>query len=189
MISVTLSGLGCRGVILEHPRAFEPGLAARNAQVDQLAARRKGRGCALAAENASHLKPASRPALRDRRSRPRARRRGSRSPASSAEQRLVAVHDVERGEAAREMRGQMLRADLHLRNRPARASGRLARGLRRRTICCTASVCISRQQPLLLRFPGEHLGIVVGVAAAHHHFGRSAASRCRRRRERGTARA
>jgi len=100
------------GAILEHARAFESGLAARNAEVDQLAAAEQTQ---VAVGGSQRI--------------PFEARFGDQHfavvVAGSAcggaylvagldrQQRLVAVHDVERGKAAAEMRSQLGGTDLH----------------------------------------------------------------------------
>ena len=67
----------------------------------------------------------------------RARGRPDRIARLEREQRLVAVHHVQRGDAPREMRPEVLRAQLH--------QG-LCAAWKRRMSCCTMSCCISRSR-------------------------------------------
>ena len=136
VISVTLSGLGRAAKASSALAAFEAGLARRDAQVDE---------APIAEEAEARIRRQERvPAevlfddedfpILDARA---PGRRTNRISGFEREQRLVAVHDVQRGERAPEVGRQVVGPEIH-------AGGRT--DWSRRTICCTASDCISRNR-------------------------------------------
>src|SRR5690349_9312461 len=122
---------------LERRRALGAGLARRNSQVDQLACTeetevRVGSGECVPAEvlfDDEHLALVA----------PCAPRRGTdRIAGLDDAERLVAVHDIERQELSCKVRTEIRRAKLD-----AAAHAGFFAACSLRTICCTASVCIS----------------------------------------------
>ena len=152
------SGLGCVAQRFERLRAFDARLAGRDAQIDELA-RAEEAEVRVRCEQRVPLEPG----LGDEDfalvASGAPRRGADRIAGLHREQRLIAVNDIERRERALEVCGELAQPDFHGSwsqhrvsrtaeapdGRPtdtARTSGFFA-DCSRRTICCTASVCIS----------------------------------------------
>ena len=145
MISSTWSGSGCAAHGFERLRAFDAGLAGRDAQVDSLRVAEETQVRVRGEERVplesglgdQHLALVAAGA---------ARRGADRVAGLDREQRLVAVDDVDRRERALEMRRELIRQRGSVHRRCAcarRAHAGFFAACSRRTICCTASVCIS----------------------------------------------
>ena len=145
------------GVALERLRALDAGLARRDAQVDQLAIAEEAHVGVRAEERVpvevalgdEHLALGAAGL---------ARRGANRVAGFERQQRLVAVHDVERRRRrARGARGRSSTRSCAMRMRARAASGRLARGLQPAHDLLHGVRLHLAQQALLLRVARQHL--------------------------------